>query len=375
MTDTDFWAERTRDDNRVVRADKRKKQKRKRRGSGAAVVASVLFLFVVLGGGGYFGYAQLKNYMKPPDYTGQGTGSTTIEVKEGDYTSAIAQTLEKSGVVKSAKAFLNVAQDEPKAQSIQPGFYTMRLRMSAQAALALILSPEARAGLVNIPEGLWASEIFVRLSKATGVPVSAFKKVDPKTLGLPPSAKGRMEGYLFPGQYNLPPRATAQQLLKMMVNRFRQEIKKVEIVAGAKARGRSVSEIMVIASIVQAEAGKPEDQGKVARVVYNRLKVGRKLQFDTPVMYAWRKRTVDVRHGHLTIDSPYNVYIHAGLPPGPISNPGLSAIEAAVNPTPGNWLFFVATDPINHVTEFAETEEGFAKLKKKFDKWLKEHPQ
>ncbi len=375
MSDTDFWNERTRDDNRVVRTEKRKKKRKKRRGSGAAAIASLLFLFVVVGGGGYFGYTRLKDYMQPPDYEGGGSGSAMIEVKKDEYVSAIAQTLEKADVVKSAKAFVNAAKDEPKAQSIQPGFYRMRLKMSAKAALTHILSPEARSGVVTIPEGLWATEIYQRLSKASKIPVSAFKKVDPKSLGLPSAAKGQIEGYLYPGQYNLPPDATAKQLLKMMVDRFRQEIKKVDIVDGAKRRGMTPAEIMVIASIVQAEAGKPEDQGKVARVVYNRLKVGRKLEFDTPVMYAHRQRTVDVRYKHLEIDSPYNVYLHAGLPPGPISNPGLSAIKAALDPTPGKWLFFVATDPENHITEFADTEEEFTKLKNKFNKWLEDHPQ
>lgn len=379
MSDTDFWdIERTREDNPVVGAggrkkQKQKKQKQKRRGSGAAVMASLLFLFVLVGGGGYFGYSELKAYMQPPDYTGEGSGSTTVEVKEGDYTSAIATTLEGAGVVKSAKAFINAAEDEPGVQSIQPGFYKMRLRMSAVAAVKLILSPEARSGVVDIPEGLWAKEIYQRLSKASKIPVSAFKKVDARKLGLPASAKGEVEGYLYPGRYDLPPDATAQQLLKMMVDRFRQEIKKVDIVDGAKERGMTVSEIMVIASIVQAEAGKPEDQGKISRVVYNRLKAGKHLQFDTPVMYAHGERTIDVRYGHLEIDSPYNVYRHTGLPPGPISNPGLDAIKAAVKPTPGKWMFFVATDPENHITEFGETEEDFARLKKKFDKWLEKN--
>jgi len=377
LSDADFWdSERTREDNPVIDVSGRKnkrKQKRGKRGSGAAVLASLVFLFALVGGGGYFGYSELKAYMKPPDYTGEGTGSVTIEVKQGDYTSAIAQTLEEAGVVKSAKAFVNAARAEPAVQSIQPGFYLMRLRMSSEAAVARILSPEARSGVIDIPEGLWASEIYQRLSKATDLPVSAFKKVDPKKLGLPAAAKGRVEGYLYPGRYDLPPDATAQQLLKMMVDRFRQEIKKVDIAAGAKARKMTVSEIMVIASIVQAEAGKPEDQGKISRVVYNRLKAGKHLQFDTPVMYAHGERTIDVRYGHLEIDSPYNVYKHAGLPPGPISNPGLDAIRAAVDPTPGKWMFFVATDPENHITEFGETEEDFARLKKKFDKWLEKN--
>ena len=160
MSDTDFWdADRTRDDNPVVRSDggrrrrreKQKERKRKRRGSGAAAMASLVFLLLVVGGGGYFGYTELKAYMRPPDYTGEGGGKVTVEVKSGESTSAIAATLERAQVVKSAKAFVNAAKDEPGVQSIQPGFYLMRRHMSAEAAVTLILSPEARAGVIDVP--------------------------------------------------------------------------------------------------------------------------------------------------------------------------------------------------------------------------------
>ncbi|ROO84394.1 UPF0755 protein [Actinocorallia herbida] len=380
----DFWGEETRRDSRAdrtARADRtertvqRKRDKRKKRGGGAAAMAAVLFLVVVLGGGGYFGYSKLEGFMRPPDYDGQGTGEKTIEVKEGDYTSAIADTLFKEDVVKSSKAFIKAAEEEPDIQGVQPGFYKMRSKMSAAAAVQLILDPKARAHILTIPEGLWVSEIYQKLAKESGVPLKQFKKIKPKDLGLPAYAKGNPEGFLFPGQYSLPPDASATELVKPMVDRFKQEIQKVDLKAGAKKHNMKPAEIITMASVIQAEAAKPEDQAKVARVIYNRIKIGRNLEFDTPVMYVHQRRTIEVLHKDLEVDSPYNVYQHPGLPPGPISQPGLTAIKAALNPTPGDWIFFVAVDPVNQITEFGETEEDFAKMKARFEKWLKEHPQ
>ncbi|GAB2854095.1 hypothetical protein GCM10022221_62110 [Actinocorallia aurea] len=377
----DFWGEETRRDSRAGRTDRadrtdqRKRDKRKKRGGGAAAMAAVLFLIAVLGGGGYLGYTKLDTFMRPPDYDGQGTGEQTIEVKEGDYTSAIADTLFEADVVKSSKAFIKAAEEEPDIQGVQPGFYKMRKKMSAASAVELILDPKARAHILTIPEGLWASEIYQKLAKESGIPLKQFKKIKNKDLGLPAYAKGNVEGFLFPGQYNLPPDASATELVKMMVDRFKQEIQKVDLKAGAKKHGMTPAQIMSMAGLIQAEVGKPEDQVKVSRVIYNRLKIDMPLQCDTSVMYAHKQRTIDVRNNHLDIDSPYNLYDHKGLPPGPISNPGLSAIEAALNPAAGQWIYFVAVDPIHQVTEFGETDAEFAKMKAKFEKWLKEHPQ
>jgi len=358
---------------RTAKRKRDKRDKRKRRGGGAAVMAALLFLVVVLGGGGYFGYTKLKNYMQPADYSGSGTGAVTIEVAEGDFTTKVGQTLQKADVVKSVKAFTQAAGT--KLTALQPGFYKMRLKMSSAAAVALLLDPAAKAGVVNVIEGKWASEIFTQLSKQTGIPVGAFKKVDPKALGLPASAKGRVEGYLFPAQYNLPPKATATQLLKLMVDRFKQEIATINVGAGAKRVHRTPAEIITIASMIQEEAGKPGDYGKISRVIYNRLAKPMRMQFDTTVLYALQKRTLDVRNRHLEVQSPYNTYLHDGLPPGPIGNPGMAAIKAALNPTAGAWLWFVATDPSNRVTEFALNDEEFRRLNAKYQRWLKAHPQ
>lgn len=349
-----------------------KNQKKKRKRSGLVTALALVILFASLGGGGYYGYLELSDRFGVADYQGEGTGRVTIEVAEGDYTSDVGQTLVEADVVKSVTAFVRAAGE--RLQGLQPGFYVMRKQMSAAAAVALLLDPKSRTGVVNIPPGKWASEIYTQLSKSTGIPVAKFKKVDPRTLGLPRAAKGNVEGYLYPGRYDLPPDATAQELLAMMVARFKQETRDVDF-SRARRAGLTPGEVMTVASLIEAEAGRPSDYRKISRVIYNRLKANMRLQFDTAILYAWQQRTLDVRNRHLEIDSPYNVYRHDGLPPGPIGNPGIEAIKAALNPAPGKWLYFVATNPTKRITKYADDYEDFLKLKAEFERWLKANPQ
>jgi UPF0755 protein len=384
MSNTDFWGEEdpprrgggrlSAVQSRQDTSSKRKREKRKRRGGGAAVMAALLFLLVVVGGGGYFGYTKLKNYMQPADYKGQGTGSVTIEVVQGDFTNKVGQTLQKADVVKSVKAFTQAAGT--KLTSLQPGFYKMRLKMSSAAAVARLLDPAAKAGVINIPEGRRAVEVFALLSKQAKIPLAEFQKVkkNPKALGLPASANGNLEGYLFPAQYNLPPNATATQLLKMMVDRFKVEVSPLNLGSAAKKVKLTPRQVIIMASLIQAEAGKPADYGKIARVIYNRIDKQMPLGFDTTILYALNKRTLNVRNHETEINSTYNTYKHTGLTPGPISNPGVAAIKAVLRPTPGDWLFFVATDPTNRVTKFGITDDDKRKLDAEFRAWQKKHP-
>jgi UPF0755 protein len=231
--------------------------------------------------------------------------------------------------------------------------------------------------VINIPEGRRAVEIFALLSKQTKVPVAEFTKVkkNPRALGLPSWAKGNLEGLLFPGQYNLPPKATAVQLLKPMVDRFKEEMTQLELVSKAQRAHLTPLQAITMASLIEAEAGKPVDYRKISRVIYNRIKIGKHLQFDTPILYYLNKRKLDVRNRDIaSVQSPYNLYTHPGLGPGPISSPGLEAIKSVFNPEPGTWLYFVATDPTNLKTDFATTEEQRLKLVEKFRAWQKAHP-
>ncbi len=158
------------------------------------------------------------------------------------------------------------------------------------------------------------------------------------------------EGFLFPATYDVAPDATAESTLKQLFKAYDTAADK----AGVTRTNRTPYEIVIIASLVEAEARHAEDYGKVARVVYNRLEKGMPLQFDSTVNYALNADKQIVTNQDLGVDSPYNTYKNTGLPPGPINSPGLAALQAAVNPTAGDWLYFVTTNPKTGETKFAD---------------------
>ncbi|MFG2006958.1 endolytic transglycosylase MltG [Spirillospora sp. NPDC048911] len=366
--------------SRGAQRQTRKKQKRKKQSGRAAVFFALAFIVALVGTGGVFGFAWLDNRLHPPDYEGGGDGNVTVQIKEGDSGSAIATTLQSHNVVKSVRAFVKVYGNEPKADKVQPGFYQMRLQMSSKAAMALLLDPKSRSGnQLIVREGIRSLELFQELQKKTGIPAAKFQAVaaNTKGLGLPSYSGGKLEGYLYPGRYDINPNATPRQIIKQMVDRYNKTVADLDLEAKARRAKMTPAKVITMASLIQAEGGKTDDFPKIARVIYNRIKIGMPLQFDSTVLYILNKRTLNVREGDIerTRSSPYSTYGNKGLPPGPISNPGKDAIEAVMNPTPGEkWIYFIATDPTNQVTEFAETEAQFRVLEAKFRAWQRANP-
>ena len=188
-----------------------------------------------------------------------------------------------------------------------------------------------------------------------------------KQLRLPDYAGGNPEGFLFPASYQIGPDTTARSLLQSMVTKFDQVSRQLGINQGAAALGRTPRQIVTIASLVQGEARLPKDFGKVARVVYDRLEIGMKLQFDSTVHYAVGKDgNVATTPQDRDVDSPYNTYKYAGLPPGAIDSPGAAALRAALHPTPGKWLYFVTVNTKTGKTLFADT---YAEHLRNVQKW------
>jgi len=367
-------------EERLSRRDQRgvrRPQQRRRPNGRATVLFSLAFLVAVFGTSGVLGYAWLDDKWNPPDYKGRGTGSVTVQIKDGASGVVIGKALEEHEVVKNYRAFVKVFKAEARASSIQPGFYKMRRKMSSAAAMALLLDPKSRAdNQITIPEGRRAVEVFELLSKKTGIPVGEFRAAakNPQDLGLPPYAKGRVEGYLYPGRYDLDPNGSAEQILKQMVTRFNEEAENEDLVARARQARMNPGTVITLASLIQAEGARPSDLPKISRVIYNRVEKDMPLQFDSTVVYALGKRTLTVTNQDLKYDSPYNTYKYKGLPPGPIGNPGNAAIEAALKPEKGPWLFFVTTDPDRGITKFASTYEKQLELEKEFRAWQRANP-
>jgi UPF0755 protein len=358
--------------------DKKPGSRRSRRKGRPLGALAVVLALVVLVGGGYvassMGLHQLKQLLSPPpDYSGAGSGSVVVEVKQGDAATDIAATLKDKGVVKSAEAFTEEAKRDSRAVGIQVGFYELRHHMSAKSALAVLVDPHnLMQSAVTVPEGLTVAQIVDLLAKKTDFSKADFLKAlhRPARLGLPSYAGDDVEGYLFPATYMVPPNATATSVLKMMVAKGVDEAEQLDLAAKAKAIGQSPHDVMTVASLVQAEARFDRDFPKVARVVYNRLREGMPLQFDSTVHYATGKDgSVGTSDSDRASDSAYNTYKVTGLPPTPISAPGAKAISAALQPADGSWLYFVTTNPDTGETKFATSYAEHQKNVAEFKAW------
>jgi UPF0755 protein len=330
-----------------TRAQRRRQHRRRRRRGPFGPLLAVILIGALVVGILYGARAVMARFGNVPDYAGAGVGSVQIEVMRGDTATDIAATLTKAGVVKSERAFRNAAKDDVRSTSIQPGHYRLRRQMSGAAALALLLDPRSRLlSKVAIPEGRTAAAILESLAAATRRPLAEFQTAakDTAMLGLPGYAKGRLEGFLFPATYDFDAGTSPAEMLRQIVATYRDKVDEDALTSGAKALGLTPYQVIVVASIIEREAKVAGDRGKIARVIYNRLHQDFFLGIDAVVLYGLGRTRGSPTAQELAKRTPYNTYLVKGLPPTPIASPGLAAIDAALHPTPGNWLYYVLQD-------------------------------
>jgi UPF0755 protein len=329
------------------------------------VVAVVLLL---LAGGAYaVGRAVFPTvFGGAPDYKGPGNGQATVRVMRGDTAGDIGATLKEAGVVRSVAAFRNAASDDSRARRIAAGYYRLRLKMSAREALRLLLDPSSRIrSSYVVPEGSTVARTLEIIAKSVdGMHLADLRAAaaNPAALGVPSYAAGKLEGFLFPATYDVEPGTSPVDVLRAMVDRWKDEAASLDLDNRAAQTHRSPYEVLTLASLVEGEARFDAERGKVARVALNRLARGMRLGFDSTIQYALGKPKVGLTKADLRIDSPYNSRLHTGLPPTPIDNPGSASLEAALAPTPGSWLYFVVVDRAGH-SGFATTYQEFLRLK------------
>ena len=312
-------------------------------------LAVLLVILIAAGGAGLYGYRYLQAKDHPPDYAGGGSGpQVMVQVMSGDTPTSLAPKLLADGVVKSTRAFV-LAAEASSSSNIEAGYYLMNRQMKASLAYAYLANPkDIVQDAVTIPEGYRAADAIKVLAAKGHIPVADFQAVlkSPGKLGLPSYANGKPEGYLFPATYAIAPHETALQVLQAMVSRFDQEAAQANLPASVSihAQGGTVTlstgQLMIVASMVQAEAGRDSDFPKIAEVVYNRLAAGMKLQLDSTVFYGLGKYGTAATDAEINTPGPYNTYLNKGLPPTPIDSPGDGAIQAALHPDSGNLLYF-----------------------------------
>ncbi|MBV9444549.1 MAG: endolytic transglycosylase MltG [Streptosporangiaceae bacterium] len=319
---------------------------------------AALVILTPIAVGGYYAYSFYQSKYHPADFTGAGYGSVMVEVNSGDTATSLAPELLNNGVIASDRAFVLAAEHSTNTQGLVPGTFRMHKHMQATLAYAMLVNP---ANVVEftarIPEGLRATDIIARLAAADPhISPSAYQQAlkNLSALGLPPYAHGKPEGYLYPDTYQIQPNASALSVLQQMVQSFNLEAGAVNLTQNAHP-----DQVIIVASLVQAEGGSVSDYPKIARVIYNRLAQGMRLQLDSTVLYGLNTYGILARGTQLQSDSPYNTYKFKGLPPGPIDSPGAAAIQAALNPAAGNWLYFVTVDPKTKLTKFTSSYTQF----------------
>jgi UPF0755 protein len=326
---------------------------------------SVVVALVIGAGAGYF-YVY-RTYLHPPDFAGPGTTPHIVRIFPGDSASVVGQRLQQEGVVASARAFSNAAKSSGQGTALEPGYYRVRLHMNAALAFSLLLKPSSRMQTrVTIPEGWRKSQIIAALGRDTGNLQGyqqAVKKV--AALDLPSFAKGNAEGYLFPATYDIQPNTPPLKVLQDMVTRFDQEAASIHLPAAAAHAELTQSDVIIVASLIQAEGRHAADFPKIARVIYNRLNSSPqiRLQLDSTVMYALHKYGIIASSQQIKVKSRYNTYLHTGLPPGPIDSPGAAAIDAALHPAHGPWMYFVTVDPKTGETKFTSSFAQFQQFR------------
>ena len=364
-----------------LRMEKVERRQRKRRRHWLTSLVIVITLAAV----GVLGYKAIgimrdasAQATHAEDYKGNGEGEVTVTIPEGASGLDIGDILQEKGVVASGKAFTNAVKNNPKGNTIQPGTYKLKKKMSANAALQALLDPETKGDhTLTVSAGHTKQIVKDRLKQVgnfTDEQIDA-AFADTAGIGLPAEAGGNVEGWLAPGTYDVTEKATPKDLVKQMVSRTVTQLKDL------KVPKEDYHAVLTKASIVEREVNDSRYYGQVARVIENRLaqtngETHGLLQMDSTVQYGLG-RFGGIPNSTELADSnnAYNTYVHQGLPPGPIGSPSEEAIKAVLNPPAGSWLYFVTVNLETGETLFSSTSEEQKANTKKLDEYCKKNEE
>jgi UPF0755 protein len=303
-------------------------------------------------------------------FHGDGDGQLAVNIPKGSSVSEVGDLLSDKGVIDDSTLFQIRVTLAGKRSEIYSGHFALAHNMSYGAAIeALSTPPVKRTISVTIPEGYTRSQA-AQLVEEDGVPGS-YTKATVKSKYLNPAQYGGkgvkdLEGFLFPDTFELKPNAPVGDLVQLQLQDFERRIKGVDM-KYAKSKNLTVYDVLIIASMVEREAGVSRQYDDVASVIYNRLHEGMPLGIDATIRFATGNYTKPLTESELAIDSPYNSRTNVGLPPGPINSPGLKAIGAAAHPAKTGYLFYVTTPNACGKLTFAKTEAEFEAAVNKYN--------
>ncbi|WP_311257218.1 endolytic transglycosylase MltG [Microbacterium sp. WCS2018Hpa-9] len=308
----------------------------------------------------------------PKDWEpGMATGEVLVTIHEGDTGAPVSTALYEAGVTRSEDVFYDYLVTENIAITFYPGIYSLKEKMTAEAALQALQNPDnKRENSASVGEGATIESSLPDMAESLGMPIEELQAAvdaDPATYGVTAQS---LEGWLFPAVYTFDPEVTATQVIQRMVDRTKEALTEAGVPAEDAQR------VLTIASIIQRE-GLTGDFPKVSRVIENRLDIDMKLQMDSTAQYGYgslHEGVVSSSAEALEDDNLWNTYVHTGLPVTPIASPSYAAIDAAMHPADGPWLYFVTTNLATGETQFSVTYEEHLQGVEKWEQWCQENP-
>ncbi|MDL9979765.1 endolytic transglycosylase MltG [Microbacterium candidum] len=320
---------------------------------------------------------EVMGWTEPIDYaSGLAHGEALVTINDGDNGKNVSTALSNAGVTKTSQAFYQYLVKSGQNPTFYPGVYKLQKEMTSAAALKALEDPSTKLqNTALLREGLTEDQILKNLSGSLKIPLDQLQAAAAKPADYGVTAQS-LEGWLFPAQYTFGPGVTAQQVIKKMVDRTVQSLDKAGVPVADRER------VLIVASIIQREARNTQDFYKVSRVIENRLQPNNKetfgkLQMDSTAQYGYgslHNGTASSSAEALKDPNPWNTYVHAGLPIGPISSPGDLAIDAAMHPVDGPWLYFTTVNMDTGETVFSTTYADQQKAVQQMRTWCTAHP-
>lgn len=340
----------------------------------ASVAGAVFFFILVIGAVLVFADPKVAQINKPTSTETDSTSPAeeekrvTVKIREGLSTAEIADRLAEKDVIDSTLKFRIWARIYGYDDKLRPGSYTFTVGMSDDEVFAKLLTGEKKLVQFTVPEGFGVKDIAERLYNLDLADKEEFIQAAENFMPYDYMKKHKdvffaAEGFLFPDTYTVENDVEIDEILNLMANTFDEKLT-ASMRAQAAKMDLSIYDLITLASLVEREVRFPEDRAIVAQVLLKRLKLNMPLQTDATLQYLMDTPKEDVTIEDTQIDSPYNTYQHAGLPPGPIANPGMAAIEAVLHPADTDYLYFVA-DRSGH-NHYAYTYEEHLNLVNKY---------
>jgi UPF0755 protein len=317
------------------------------------LVGALAALFLLIEAGRFF--------LLPPSSINR---EVVVEVADGASLTMVARKLTDAGVITHPTYFVLLGRLLGAQRAIQAGEYALQTTMRPMEVLHKLTSGAVVTTAVTIPEGLTMQEIAAQLEAQGLMSADAFltAAADPAIRAEAGIDVPSLEGYLFPSTYYVARRTTPAELVRRMVHQFQESTRSLD---WSLAAGRNLSrhKVVTLASIIEKETSRDDERPLVASVFYNRLKRRMPLQSDPTVIYALNDFDGNLRRVDLGVNSPYNTYRVTGLPPGPIANPGLASLEAALHPASTTYLYFVSKNDGTHFfsSTLAEHQKAVAR--------------